>query len=125
MQREPETDNEGRNSRAEISNRMVQLHKEFYGRGSDRAKTYIHDDTVVVILRGGFTPVEQTLLDGGEGQAVIEQRMKFQEVMRASFTEAIEETTGRKVAAFMSGSHQDPDVISEVFLLEPTDMLED
>ena len=64
---------------------MVALLKEFYGRGPDRAKTYYEDDLVVCLLRGGFTRVEQTLLDGGRGAAVIQQRMEFQEVMRERF----------------------------------------
>ena len=48
-----------------ISEGMVGLLKEFYGRGPSRAKTYYEDDLVVCLLRGGFTRVEQTLLDGG------------------------------------------------------------
>ena len=64
-----------------VSEGMVALLKEYYGRGPTQAKTYYHDDLVVCLLRGGFTRVEQTLLDGGRGAAVIEQRMAFQEVM--------------------------------------------
>ncbi len=56
--------------------------KEFYGRGPTRAKSYYEDDLVVCVLRGGFSRVEQTLLEGGRGTAVIQQRMEFQEVMR-------------------------------------------
>ena len=68
-----------------ISDGMVALLKEYYGRGPTQAKTYYHDDLVVCLLRGGFTRVEQTLLDGGRGHAVIQQRMEFQEVMRERF----------------------------------------
>lgn len=66
-----------------ISDGMVALLKEFYGRGPTRAKSYYEDDLVVCVLRGGFSRVEQTLLDGGRGAAVISQRMEFQGVMRA------------------------------------------
>jgi uncharacterized protein YbcI len=108
--------------RSNISNGIVGLLKEYYGKGPDKAKTYHHDDLVVVLLRGGFTPVEQTLLDAGRGEAVIQQRMAFQEVMRRRFSEIIEDQTGRRVVAFMSGSHQEPDVVAELFLLEHSDM---
>lgn len=103
-----------------ISRQFVQLHTEFYGKGPTKAKTYVDGDLVVVLLRGGFTRVEKTLLDQGRGKAVIEQRMEFQEVMRARYSEVIGEATGRKVIAFMSGSHQEPDLLAEVFVLEPT-----
>ena len=106
-----------------ISEGMVALLKEFYGRGPTQAKTYYQDDLVVCLLRGGFTRVEQTLLDGGRGHAVIAQRMEFQEVMRDRFIAVIEHATGRPVMGFMSGNQQDPDMICEVFVLSPTDLL--
>ena len=106
---------------ANISRKMVQLHKEFYGRGPTGAKTYLADDVVVVLMRGGFTKVEQTLLDRGRGDSVITQRMDFQEVMRKPFTEVVEAEIGRKVIAFMSGSHQEPDLLVETFVLQPVD----
>lgn len=103
---------------ANISRRVVQLHKEFYGKGPTKAKTYYQGDLVVVILRGGFTKVEETLLHEGRGDAVITQRMEFQQVMVDRFSEVITEELGRTVVAFMSGSHQEPDVIAEIFLLD-------
>ncbi len=106
-----------------ISDGMVALLKEFYGRGPTRAKSYYEDDLVVCVLRGGFSRVEQTLLDGGRGSAVIQQRMEFQEVMRDRFTEVIEQATGRAVIGFMSGNQQHPDLMCEVFILAPTDLL--
>jgi len=105
--------------RTEISDGLVALLKEFYGRGPERTRTYVHDDLVVCLLRGGFTPVEQTLLDGGHGEDVIRQRMIFQQVMRHRFEEVVERATGRKVIGFMSGNQQDPDMICEVFVLAP------
>ena len=50
--------------------------------------------------------------------------MAFQEVMRARFVAVVEEATGRQVVGFMSGNQQDPDMICEVFVLAPTDLLE-
>ena len=109
--------------RGNISRRIVQLHKEFYGRGPTKAKTYVNGDLVTVLMRGGFTRVEETLLQEGRGDSVITQRMDFQEVMVDRFKRVVEEETGRKVVAMMSGSHQHPDLLSEVFVLESTDIL--
>ena len=107
-----------------ISDGMVALLKEFYGRGPTRTKSYYEDDLVVCVLRGGFSRVEQTLLDGGRGASVINQRMEFQEVMRDRFDAVIEHATGRRVIGFMSGNQQRPDMMCEVFILAPTDLVE-
>lgn len=107
-----------------VSDGMVALLKEFYGRGPSRAKSYYEDDLVVCVLRGGFSRVEQTLVDGGRGAAVIQQRMEFQELMRDRFEAVIKDATGREVIGFMSGNQQDPDIMCEVFVLAPTDLLD-
>ena len=108
-----------------ISDGIVALLKEFYGRGPTRTKSYYEDDLVVCLLRGGFTRVEQTLLEGGRGPAVIQQRMDFQELMRERFVAVIERATGRRVIGFMSGNQQHPDIMCEVFILAPTDLVDD
>ena len=108
---------------SKVSEGMVALLKEFYGRGPTQAKSYFQDDLVVCVLRGGFSRVEQTLLDGGRGAAVIQQRMEFQELMRDRFTSVVEEATGRNVVGFMSGNQQHPDLMCEVFVLGPTDLV--
>lgn len=108
-----------------ISEGLVSLLKEFYGRGPTRTKSYYEDDLVVCVLRGGFSRVEQTLLDGGRGAAVIRQRMEFQDVMRARFDAVIEQATGRRVIGFMSGNQQEPDMMCEVFILAPTDLVDE
>jgi uncharacterized protein YbcI len=108
-----------------ISDGLVALLKDFYGRGPTRAKSYFEDDLVVCVLRGGFSRVEQTLLDGGRGAAVINQRMEFQEVMRQRFEAVIEDATGQRVIGFMSGNQQEPDMMCEVFILAPTDLVDE
>jgi uncharacterized protein YbcI len=50
---------------ANISRRIVEVHKEHYGRGPTQAKTYHNDDLIVVLMRGGFTKAEETLRAGG------------------------------------------------------------
>jgi uncharacterized protein YbcI len=107
-----------------ISDGMVALLKEFYGHGPSRTKSYYADDLVVCVLRGGFSRVEQTLLAGGRGAAVIQQRIEFQELMRERFEEVIENATGRRVIGFMSGNQQHPDMMCEVFILAPTDLID-
>ena len=108
-----------------ISDGMVALLKEFYGYGPTRAKSYYQDDLVVCLLRGGFSQVEKTLLEGGRGAAVIQQRMEFQDLMRNRFEAVIKAATGREVIGFMSGNQQGPDIMCEVFILAPTDLLDD
>ncbi len=108
-----------------ISDGMVALLKEFYGHGPTRAKSYYEDDLVVCVLRGGFTRVEQTLLQGGRGAAVIQQRMAFQDLMRDRFAAVIENATGKRVIGYMSGNQQEPDIMCEVFVLAPTDLIDD
>ena len=108
-----------------ISDGLVALLKEFYGRGPTRVKSYFEGDLVVCVLRGGFSRVEQTLLDGGRGAAVINQRMEFQEVMRKRFEAVIEDATGQRVIGFMSGNQQQPDMMCEVFILAPTDLVDE
>ena len=109
--------------RTQISDGLVKLLKEFYGVGPTQAKTYYVDEFVACVLRGGFTRVEQTLMEGGRTSAVIQQRMAFQEVMRGRFTSVVEQATGRRVVGFMSGNQQNPDMICETFVLAPTDLV--
>jgi uncharacterized protein YbcI len=110
--------------RTAISDGIVALLKEFYGRGPDKTKTYVNGDLVVCLLRGGFTRVEQTLREGGHGDDVIRQRMAFQDVMRDRFTEVVEDATGRRVIGFMSGNQQNPDMICEIFVLAQNSLLD-
>ena len=105
---------------AAISNSIVAMLREHYGRGPMRAKTYALDDIIVVVMRGsGFTPLEQTIMDSGEPDRVIAMREDFERVMAARYRETIEELTGRKVLAFLSDHAVDPDYAVEVFVLEP------
>ena len=105
--------------RAQISRSVVQLLKEFAGKGPVKAKTYYVEDVVLVMLGGGFSRVEATLEAAGQGQAVKDQRVAFQAVMRQRFSEAIEGITGRRVISFMSANDQVADLSAELFVLEP------
>lgn len=104
---------------AQISTGLVQLHSRYYGKGPTKAKTHIVNDTVVCLLRGGFTTVERTLLDTGEIESVYQMRRSFQQAMEEDFRRVVEEATGRKTIAYMSSIHVDPDLAVELFVLEP------
>ncbi|HST39726.1 MAG TPA: Na-translocating system protein MpsC family protein [Conexibacter sp.] len=104
-----------------ISDGLVGLLKDYYGRGPTQVKSYFSDDLVVCVLRGGFSRVEQTLLEGGRAAAVIEQRMAFQDLMRERFMAVVQHATRRDVIGFMSGNQQDPDMMCEVFILAPAE----
>ena len=104
---------------ASISTGLVQLHSRYYGKGPTQAKTHLVDDTVICVLRGGFTRVERTLIEQGESDAVHHVRRSFQRAMEEQFRDIVESATGRRVVAYMSQVHEDPDLAVEVFLLEP------
>jgi uncharacterized protein YbcI len=104
---------------AAISTGLVQLHRQYYGKGPTKAKTYFVNDTVVCILEGGFTTVERTLIADGQADAVHEIRRSFQKAMERQFTDVVQEATDRSVIAYMSQVHDDPDLAVELFVLEP------
>ena len=110
--------------RATISNEIVRLQAEYYGKGPTRAKTYIVEDLVVVVLEESFTRAEKTLAERGEREAIEHIRRRFQQQMADEFTSVVEQATGRKVRVFLSETNIDQDVSVETFLLadERTDM---
>ena len=84
-----------------------------------KAKTYALDDIIVVVMRGsGFTPLEQTIMDSGNPDRVVDMRHEFQHMMHRRFTETIERLTDRKVLAFLSQAHVDPDITIEIFFVD-------
>jgi uncharacterized protein YbcI len=101
-----------------ISNAIVGLLREHYGRGPTRAKTYVLDDLLVCVMRNGFTAIEQTMMKGGQQERVVELRQDFQVLMERSYKEHVERLTGRKVVAFLSQAHVEPDLTIEMFLLD-------
>ena len=104
--------------RATISNEIVRLQAEYYGKGPTKAKTYISEDLVVVVLEESFTRAEKTLAERGEREAIEHIRRRFQQQMAAEFTSVVEQATGRKVRAFLSATDIDHDVSVETFLLD-------
>jgi uncharacterized protein YbcI len=101
-----------------ISNSIVSLLREHYGRGPTRAKTYVLDDLLVCVMRNGFTAIEHTMMEGGQPQRVVELRQDFQVLMEDVYRKEIERLTGGKVIAFLSQVHIDPDLTIEMFLMD-------
>ena len=110
--------------RAMISKDMVRLQAEYYGKGPTKAKTYIVEDLVVVVLEESFTRAEKTLAERGEREAIEHIRRRFQQQMKDSFSSVVEQATGRRVRVFLSETNIEHDVSVETFLLadERTDM---
>jgi uncharacterized protein YbcI len=105
---------------ADISRAVVRVLHEHTGRGPTQAKTEFGTNLVSVLLADTLTRGERTLVSQGRGSLVLEVRQQFQTGMRADLTEAVETITGRKVRAFMSQNHIDPDLAVENFILEPS-----
>ena len=102
-----------------ISNSIVALRREHYGRGPMKAKTYIHDDIIVVVMREhGHNAMEKTMIDNGEAERVIALREDFQRVMAKRYSAAIEALTGRTVVAFLNRAHLEPDLSVKVFFID-------
>jgi uncharacterized protein YbcI len=104
--------------RQDISNTIVTLFKQRFGRGPISCRTYLESDLVVLVLTGGYTPGEQTMFEAGKWHDVRQARLAWQDSMEARFVEVIERLTQRSVKAFMSANHQGPDITVELFVLD-------
>ena len=102
---------------AEISNRIVQVMREALGRGPTRARTTIAKNLVVVVLQDTLLKAEKSLVADGRSGMVIDIRRTYQATLRDEFVGVVEEVLDRKVMAFMSDHHIDPDVAVEVFVM--------
>lgn len=105
---------------ADVSSAIVGLHRQYFGRGATRARTFlVHDDLLVSQLDGVLVTHEQTLMAKGEEDVVRETRQTFQAVMRDEFVGAVERITGRSVTAYDSMPLLDVGTVFEIFLLAP------
>jgi uncharacterized protein YbcI len=104
--------------RAAISNAMVGLKKRFYGKGPERARTYVNDNYIFCALEGGLTRNEQTLVEAGEEDAVRNYRLLFEKVMERPTVQAIEQLTGRQVMGYHSQITFNPTRSFEIFVLD-------
>ena len=109
----------GGSLRTAVANAMVGMKKQLYGRGPTAAKAWILDEYVFVVLEGGLTRNEETLLADGKEDLVREYRLSFQETVGATAMGAVEELVGRRVLTYHSQIVFDPPRTFEIFVLEP------
>jgi uncharacterized protein YbcI len=102
-----------------VTNSIVGLHREHYGRGATRGRTIMQDDYLVCFLEDIYMKAERTLIEAGNFAVVHESREAFQSAMETRFSESVQKITGRRVKAFLSQVRADPDIAVETFWLEP------
>ena len=104
----------------DVSNAMVALHKDQFGRGPTRAQSHFAGaDALLCVMDDALLPAERTMVAMGEQQRVRESRMFFQVATATQFIETVETITGRTVRAFASASDPDNGVVMENFIFEP------
>jgi len=106
---------------AMISTSAVQVIHEYTGRGPTKAKTVISEDLVTILVADTLTRGERKLVDNDDADEVLQLRHHYQRIMRLELVAIVERQLNRKVVAFMSQNHIDPDLAVEVFVLEPTE----
>jgi uncharacterized protein YbcI len=109
---------EGTSLLSTISREMVKAMKTYYGRGPTKAKSYLVDDLLFIVMRGGSTEAEKTMLEAGEQDTVREFRQRFENVMAARLVGTIEQLTERTVVNYQSQVLFDPDVTVEIFVFD-------
>jgi uncharacterized protein YbcI len=104
---------------AAISTSMVSLLHRYTGRGPTRARTTLGENIIVCVMAATLTKGERSLVQDGKAEVVLHSRRAFQDTIEREAISAVQELSGRRVAAFMSDNHIDPDLAVEVFILEP------
>jgi len=103
---------------ARLSDEMVRAKKQFFGKGPEQAKSYMLDDMLFVVMRGGLTTAEETMLRFGRQNMVRQFRQLFENEMTEVLTGLVEQTTGRRVVNYQSQIMFDPDIIVEMFAFD-------
>ena len=114
----PPAKHEGGNLLAEISNEFVQMQKQYWGLGPVKVKSYMMDDLLLIIMRGGLTRAEHTMLDFDQQDLVRNFRQTFENEMSQRLKDKVERLTGRKVLTYQSQILFDPDVVAELFVFD-------
>jgi uncharacterized protein YbcI len=104
----------------DVSNAMVVLHKEQFGRGPTKAQSHLAGaDALLCVMEDALLPAERTMVEMGEQQRVREARMFLQVATADEFVATVERITGRTVRAFASATDPDKGVVMENFIFEP------
>ncbi|HYF26996.1 MAG TPA: Na-translocating system protein MpsC family protein [Baekduia sp.] len=119
--RDPAT-TDGTSVLSEVSNEMVRLYKEQFGRGPTRARAHWAGRNILIAtLEDSLTPAERNLAAMGEHQRLRDARLFFQYASEKAFRETVERIVGRRTVAFVSGTDTVADVSAEVFYFAPGD----
>ena len=118
---EPAHDEHNQSLTARISTEIVRTIKESFGKGPVKAKSYLLDDFLLVVMRGGVTTAEQTMLERGHARLVRQFRQTYQDEMADVLNAKVEALTGRKVVNYQSQILFDPHIVLEIFFFEPGD----
>lgn len=102
----------------QISNEMVRAQKAYFGRGPERARSYILDDFLLIVMRGGLLPVERTMLEAGKQDMVRQYRQAYENEMTATLIGKMQELTGRTILNYQSQILFDPDIVVEIFFFD-------
>jgi uncharacterized protein YbcI len=105
---------------AQINSGAVRVLRDYTGRGPTMARSVIDHNSVMILMGDTLTPGERRLADAGRAEHVLNNRHELQRLMRDDLVKLVEDALDRKVIAFMSTNHIDPDMAVEVFVLEPT-----
>ena len=105
---------------SKISTEVVRTLKDSFGKGPLKAKSYMFDDFLLVVMRGGVTVAEQTMLDRGHGNLVREFRQTYQNEMGDELVTKIEVLTGRRVVNYQSQILFEPHIVMEIFFFHDT-----
>ncbi len=108
-----------RDMTAAISDAMAALLSRHTGRGATSSRTTFSKDLVVCVMADALTRGEKSLVRHGKGEVVLGVRRAYQESMAQEAIGIVEDLTARRVSAFMSNNHIDPDLAVEIFVLQP------
>jgi uncharacterized protein YbcI len=113
-----EADYQGQSLLARVSTEVVRTIKDSFGKGPVKAKSYMLDDFLLVVMRGGVTVAEQTMLDRGHGDLVRQFRQTYQNELGTELVSKVEAMTGRKVVNYQSQILFEPHIVMEIFFFE-------
>ena len=102
---------------AAVSAELVRLKAQNFGKGPIEAKTYVNDNFLFCVMRGGLTAVEKTMVRAGDTDLIRELRLRFQARLAEPFCSTVERITGFAVLTYESQILFDPDYTVEIFVL--------
>ncbi|HEU4599582.1 MAG TPA: Na-translocating system protein MpsC family protein [Solirubrobacterales bacterium] len=103
---------------AAITREVIRVHSDSHGRGPKKAFTVHNGNVVITVLEEVLSPAERKLVGGGESEAVLKMRQLYQRGMGPELKQSVETLTQRRVTAFMSDNHVEPDMAVEIFILD-------